>query len=188
MHVFTGGGDGWSPGENLIEGSDGNFYGTTPFSAGAGGTIYKMSPSGQKTTLYQFDKRDGEPSKLMQGHDGNLYGTTSMGTVHDGTIFRVTLAGELTTLYVFGAQESWPNSGLVEGKNGSLYGTSVPGGTLVPGTIYRLDASGKLTILHQFMGTEGTVPDGGLVLASDGDLYGMTDRTIFRLILEKPNK
>jgi len=73
LHVFTGRGDGWSPRDNLIEGSDGNFYGTTPFSAGAGGTIYKMGPSGQKTTLYQFDKKDGEPSKLIQGHDGNLW-------------------------------------------------------------------------------------------------------------------
>jgi len=98
------------------------------------------------------------------------------------------VAGELTTLYVFDSRGIQPNSGLVEGKNGSLYGTSDPAGTFAPAAIYRLDVSGELAILHQFMGTEGTVPEGGLVLASDGDLYGMTDRAIFRLILEQPNK
>jgi uncharacterized repeat protein (TIGR03803 family) len=186
LHSFTGRGDGWSPADNLIEGGDGNLYGTTPFSAGAGGTIYKLSPSGQKTTLYQFEKKDGALSKLIQGHDGNLYGTTSMGTVHNGTIFRITVAGELTTLYVFSPGVT-PNSGLVEGKDGNLFGTTDPSGTLVPAAIYRLDASGQLTILHRFIGTDGTFPN-GLVLATDGDLYGMTERVIFRLILEQPNK
>jgi uncharacterized repeat protein (TIGR03803 family) len=136
--------------------------------------------------LYQFKKSDGEPSGLIQGRDGNLYGTTMTGTVQRGSIFRVTLAGELTPLYVFSLQGgSAPNSGLVESNDGSLYGTTDPGGSLVPGTVFRLDTSGHLTTLHEFTGPEGKVPN-GLVLARDGNLYGSTERALFRLTLGQP--
>ena len=59
------------------------------------GTIYRISPSGQKTTLFQFKKNDGEPPELIHGRDGNPYDTAMMGAVQCGSIFKVTLAAAL---------------------------------------------------------------------------------------------
>ena len=82
----------WSP---LIQGTDGNFYGTTftgsaCFPLGPCGTIFRMTPSGALTTLHVFNYADGsDPRRLMQATDGNLYGTAEGGAYDAGTIFRL---------------------------------------------------------------------------------------------------
>jgi uncharacterized repeat protein (TIGR03803 family) len=138
---------------------------------------------------------------LVQGNDGNYYGTTYGGGelycyLGCGTIFSVTPGGTLTTLYTFCAtnlncpEGENPQSGLVLGNDGNFYGASYWGGSNQDGTIYQVTPSGSLTILHTFC-TEGCA-DGyhpsGLILASDGNLYGTTqfggahgDGTIFRI-------
>src|SRR5215831_12867854 len=97
----------------LVQGTDGNFYGTT--SAGGvsnKGTVFKITPWGVLTTLHSFSGNDGAgPNGLVQGTDGNFYGTTlEGGTDSDcpyvfydgcGTVFKITTAGTLTTLYSF---------------------------------------------------------------------------------------
>jgi uncharacterized repeat protein (TIGR03803 family) len=94
--------DGGNPEAGLVQGSDGNFYGTT---TGGGtnyiGTVFRISPSGTETTLYSFvgSPTDGfDPSAgLVQGSDGNFYGTTYRGGTHniinggDGTVFKLTI-------------------------------------------------------------------------------------------------
>jgi uncharacterized repeat protein (TIGR03803 family) len=106
LHSF-GGTDGTSPYGGLVQGADGNFYGTTeqggasstcPVGGGCG-TVFMIAPSGTLTTLYSFDATpDGaEPwGALVQGTDGNFYGTTEQGGAYaDGTVFR--LASSLST-------------------------------------------------------------------------------------------
>jgi uncharacterized repeat protein (TIGR03803 family) len=113
--------DGAFPEAGLVQGADGNFYGTT-YSGGANicgiaesygcGTVFKTTPGGELRPLYSFCTQpnctDGTyPSAgLVQGADGNFYGVTAGGGLGGGTIFKITPVGELTTLYSFCTQQT----------------------------------------------------------------------------------
>jgi uncharacterized repeat protein (TIGR03803 family) len=129
--------------------------------AGAG-TVFRITPSGRLTTLYNFCSQsgctDGEyPNALMQASNGLLYGTTGQGGANGaGTVFKITAAGALTTLVSFdGADGSGPDAGLVQASNGDLYGTTAGGGASGgtnsnAGTVFKITPSGKLTTLYSF--------------------------------------
>jgi uncharacterized repeat protein (TIGR03803 family) len=88
----------------LIQGADGNLYGTTHGVSRGDGTVFKMTPEGAMTILLRFNGTNGAgPSDgLVQANDGNFYGTTSAGGAYDGgTVFSFTPNGTLTTLYNF---------------------------------------------------------------------------------------
>jgi uncharacterized repeat protein (TIGR03803 family) len=130
LHSFDGA-DGEKSFAALVEGRDGNFYGTTSFGGGNanyGGTVFKITASGTLTTLHSFGSGDGTGASagLLQATDGNFYGTTSgFGVSNTGTVFKITPAGALTTLHTFaGTDGELPYSTLVEGANGDLYGTT----------------------------------------------------------------
>jgi uncharacterized repeat protein (TIGR03803 family) len=93
------------PSSVLVQGTDGNFYGTAAQGGANGdGTVFKITASGTLTTLYTFAGPDGSfpHAGLIQGTDGNFYGTTYYGGANnDGTIFKITPAGALTQLYSF---------------------------------------------------------------------------------------
>lgn len=159
--------DGGLP-DQLIQASDGNLYGTTKgggiedcYNTSDGcGTIYRLTPTGTFTTLYNFCAvRDGNgqcldgalPGEaLLEGTDGNFYGVTAFGgTGLYGTIFQITKAGVLTTLYNFCTQTncadgSTPYGALLQGTDGDFYGTTPQGGQVNQqcntgcGTIFRL--------------------------------------------------
>jgi len=189
LYVFCsqpGCADGAEPDAGLVQGVDGNLYGTT-LSGGANfeGAVFKITPGGTLTTLYSFCSlacADGyEPeAALVQGADGNFYGTTSEGGAGgQGTVFKITPGGALTTLYSFCSESNCtdgaqPLSGLIEGTDGSFYGTTYSGGANNYGTIYRITPSGALTILHSFNLTDGAYPWAGLVHATNGSFYGTT--------------
>jgi uncharacterized repeat protein (TIGR03803 family) len=89
--------DGHTPIGGLVQGSDGNFYGTT---SGGGtnsgvGTVFRISSAGTLTTLYQFGASDNGADSyagLVQGSDGNFYGTTELGgtnNTYGGTVFQL---------------------------------------------------------------------------------------------------
>jgi uncharacterized repeat protein (TIGR03803 family) len=180
--------DGSGPGAGLIQGTDLNFYGTTSGGGANGkGTVFKITPSGELTTLHSFCPQypcaDGAaPSgALVQGTDANLYGTTQTGGAYDtGTVFRITPGGEFTTLYSFCGPpsctiENWnPGGGLVQASDGNFYGTSGGGGSYLLGTVFKMTPGGTLTNLHSFDSADGAGPNGGLVQATDGNFYGTT--------------
>jgi uncharacterized repeat protein (TIGR03803 family) len=190
---FTGGSDGAKPWAGLLQGSDGNFYGTT-YSGGDSnaGTVFRISPSASFTNLWSFTGgSDGANPEagLAQGTDGDFYGTTARGaTSNAGSVFRISPSGTLTTLYSFsgGSDGTAPWAGLLQGSDGNFYGTTA-GGT---GTVFRISPSGSFTNLYSFQGTDGSNPSAGLVQGIDGAFYGTTrfggaasDGTVFRLIV-----
>jgi uncharacterized repeat protein (TIGR03803 family) len=185
LYSFTGGSsDGADPYANLLQGSDGNFYGTT----GAGGTnddgtVFKVAPTGTETVLHAFAKTgtDGETpyAGLIQGSDGNFYGTTYFGGAHGfGTVFKVTPSGTETVLYSFagGSDGEHPYAAVIEGSDGNFYGTTYQGGTSGLGTVFKLTPSGTETVLYAFAGgsSDGATPEAGVIQGSDGNFYGTT--------------
>ena len=134
------------------------------------------------TTLYTFTGGENgayPKAALIQGSDGALYGTTSAGggTNSAGTIFRLTTNGVLTTLYSFtgGTDGSDPEAALVEGKDGSFYGTTAGGGTNGQGTLFRITTNGVFSSLYSFGGAgDGGVPEAALTQGDDGTFYGTT--------------
>ena len=185
LYSFTGLADGYAPEAALVQGSDGNFYGTT--SEGAtyySGTVFKISPGGSFTTLYTFDSPDGAnpEAALVRGSDGNFYGTTTQGGSGDceggcSTVFKISPTGTLTTLYNFtvGTDGDTPYATLVHGSDGNFYGTTSDGGVggflNGNGTVFKISPAGTLTTLYSFTGTASC---GGLVQGSDGNFYGTT--------------
>jgi uncharacterized repeat protein (TIGR03803 family) len=163
LYSFLDGyGGGCFPFGGLVEGSDGNFYGTTNQcgTGGPAGTVFRISPAGTFTTLHSFSGPDGaySYSSLVQGSDGYFYGTTNGGgTSGYGTVFRITPTGTLTTLCSFsGSDGASPYAGLVRGSdNDFFYGTTAGGGTSNAGTVFRMTPDGTLTTLHSFSGNDG---------------------------------
>jgi uncharacterized repeat protein (TIGR03803 family) len=191
LYSFAGSpNDGNYPGGVLVQGSDGNFYGTSFYGGtsancnGGCGTVFRISPSGSEMTLYSFvgSTNDGfNPSSvLVQGGDGNFYGTTySGGTNGDGTVFRISPSGSETNLHIFGGQpnDGYAPNGLVQGSDGNFYGTAQGGGTQNHGTVFRISPNGSYTNLYSFGSSpsDGTEPQGGVVQGSDGNFYGTTE-------------
>jgi uncharacterized repeat protein (TIGR03803 family) len=147
--VSFGGSGGAYSRAGLVQGTDGSFYGTTQGGGASGrGTVFKLGTDGALTTLISFNGANGaNPSAgLVQGPAGNFYGTTRGGGAYTntsgsgyGTVFALTPDGILTTLVSFnGTNGANPYAGLVQGADGSFYGTTANGGSADSGTIYRL--------------------------------------------------
>jgi uncharacterized repeat protein (TIGR03803 family) len=198
---------------SLVEGFDGNLYGTTGgggsgCTSGCAGTVFKVTPTGDLTSLYSFCSEpncaDGDypVSGLTVALDGNLYGVTTYGGANGigGTFFRVTPSGELTTLHSFCALPNcadgeYPTGQVIQALDGNFYGTTSNGGANGYGSIFRATASGEVTTLYSFCVqancADGEIPYAGLTQATDGNFYGTTDiggafdhGTIFRLTSE----
>src|SRR5580700_11693330 len=180
-------GSGGPPTAGLVEGTDGNLYGTTyGYSGKQNGMIYKITPSGALTTLHSGG---AFAAGLILGTDGNFYGTSlAGGTLGHGWIFKITPSGTLTTLHNFGPlpSGSYPDAPLVQASDGNFYGTTKEGGTnsclyggtnFGCGTLFRITPSGTLTTLYNFCSQSGCADGqepGGLVQGTDGNLYGTT--------------
>ena len=202
LHAFTGP-EGKDPYAGLVQGADGNFYGTTEHggtgdnntcieNSGLGcGTVFKITPDGTLTTLYNFCSQPncadgyGPQAALVQAADGNFYGTTHWGgtaRIGNGTIFRITPSGTLTTLHDFAGSPTDganPIGGVIQATDGSFYGTTPSGGAHSSnGTVYRMSSNGTVTTLYSFCAlthcNDGSNPYGTLLEATDGNLYGTT--------------
>ncbi len=203
--------DGSIPMSGLVLGTDGDLYGTT-FNGGTinqeclggCGTIFRVDSTGTLATLHRFNSVDGSRpyAALMQATDGNLYGTTTYGGnsrncwAGCGTVFKVTTSGGLVKLHDFDyADGSAPYSSLVEGTDGSLYGTAAFGGNSNNrdgggyGIVFKITAAGAVTVLHRFHSDDGANPIPGLTRAASGiSFWGATSQggtsnggTVFRM-------
>lgn len=196
--------DGIVPPGGLVLGTDRNFYGTTAVGGGAlgFGTVFRITPSGVLTTLYNWCSQpncaDGtyealSGNTLIQAADGNFYGTNNAGGTGTGggscffgdfgcgTVFKLTPGGTLTTLYNWCSEPNctdgqFPVGALVQGADENFYGTTNYGGANGAGTIFRITPGGTLTTLYSFCSqpncADGGYPGTGLLQASDNDLAG----------------
>ncbi len=202
LHAFAAGTDGAGPAASLIQGIDGNFYGTTVWggvpgcsSIGRGcGTVFRMTPAGDVTVLHAFaGGTDGEwpLAGLLQASDGNFYGTTYLGGNDDpasscggtsgcGTVFKMAPSGAMTILHRFAGRTlgvgdgSYPEASLIQASDGNFYGTTT--GSLQSsdhGTVFRMTPDGIVTTVFAFDTASG-FPVAPLIQATDGNFYGTT--------------
>jgi uncharacterized repeat protein (TIGR03803 family) len=182
LYNFLGGEDGCLPYSVALDNS-GNLYGTTEGGCGGGyGLVFKVTQSGSETVLHSFSRngKDGfQPiSTVVVDAKGNVYGTTTLGgSIGIGTVFKITPAGKETILHNFkgGADGFFPEAGPILDANGTLYGTTIYGGTLDAGTVFKLVKS-KETILYSFGSSDvdGVSPEASPALDAGGNLYGTT--------------
>lgn len=188
LHTFVQErGECFDPRGTLLQGADGDFYGTTMQGGRGEGCIFRLRSTGEFTVLHVFDETGGEPwhpqHGLIQASDGRLYGTTYNGQfdTNGGAIFRIHVDGSgFEVLHGFGVPDpigEFPGSGLTDGKDGWLYGVTLRGGPWRKGAVYRVNLSGEVQLVYGFGSAgpeDGATPGGELLLASDGHFYGVT--------------
>jgi len=187
--------DGQGPVAGLVQGADGNLYGTTSGNYGQSpGTVFKMTPAGVLTTLYTFCSQTGctdgeQPSGgLAAGPESTFYGTTYHGGAGFGTIFKITEGGTFTNLYTFCdpacSTGGTPQAAFVRATDGNFYGTAYEGGVgayeggTAGGTVFQLTPEGTLSDLYNFCSqascSDGKNPAAGVIQDTDGSFYGTT--------------
>lgn len=178
------------PWSSLAIDSAGNLYGTTTqiSSVNCGpplGAVYKLEPSGTLKTVYQFPRASapdaGEPPLVVANPgvvvdpQGSIFGATPFGGT-SGMIYKIDSSGE-TTLYTFpgAATGTFPQPFILDGKQGSFYGSTYYGGAANVGMVYRLDQDGTEKVLHTFTGgADGRNADDQVARDSQGNVYGTT--------------
>ena len=118
----------------LIEGRDGNLYGVSQIGGAFGkGAAYQASTSGLVRTIASFPAADGLPwGSLVEGTDGNFYGVRTAGSSPNyGLIYQLTPAGAFSVVFSFVGltNGAGPRAGLIQAKDGNLYGTTEAGGS-----------------------------------------------------------
>lgn len=162
VYNFTGGTDGSMPYGPLTQGggADTNLYGTT-FGAGSNGcgAIFKLTLKGAFTPLHSFDacssgfNNDGAtPYPGLLAVNGQLYGANSFGGANgEGTIYQVTTTGTFTKLVDLGsavADGTYPYATLMQGTDGTLYGTTFNGGVGNGGVLFSFVLPNPFPILR----------------------------------------
>lgn len=178
LHTFNGS-DGASPFAALVQGTDGNFYGTTLYGGTFGyGTVFKIGPLGKFTVLYNFNGAHAATpdAPLVAASDGYLYGVTGY-SAGGGTVFKIRSEGDFTVLHYFtgGNDGENPVGGLVQATDGNFYGTNDIGPLdFVGGVIFRISSKGAFHTLYQFNFTDGGSAQTTLLQHTNGLLYGET--------------
>jgi uncharacterized repeat protein (TIGR03803 family) len=191
--------DGANPLAGLVQANN-VFYGTTSIggvdpggscTAFQGcGTLFRISPSGQLTTLYDFCAQtscaDGKfpRTSLIHATDNFLYGTTNSGGSTEGlcfegcgVAFRIPVSEGYTLLHAFTYSEGAQLRKLIQATDGAFYGTAGGGGSSGVGTLFRMDSAGSVTVLFNFCSTSSCNSSSypiGLMQATNGLFYGTT--------------
>ncbi len=197
LYAFQGGADGASPFARLTADVFGNFYGTTTEGgAGAQGTAFKISSTGQESVIYSWPgggKLSDPLGGVLLDKDGNLYGTTyyggndRCGDFGCGRVFQLVPGRGEIVLHAFAAGNdgAYPWSDLISDVGGNLYGTTENGGGANCsingqsgcGTVFKVTTAGVETVLYAFAGGNGgSFPLAGLVADTTGNLYGTTSQ------------
>src|SRR5207302_1540509 len=158
-------------------GMDGNFYGTTYFGGLSGaGTVYKLTPAGVYTVIYNYDLSTGayEAFSPTQGFDSSLYIASLLGGNNEcGSLSRVSTSGVLLNAYLLDCASNGgnPQGSLLLASDGSFYGATFNGGSNSGGVLFNLSKNFVYTVVHDF-GTithDGLDASGGLIQATDGN-------------------
>jgi uncharacterized repeat protein (TIGR03803 family) len=163
IYQFKGGADGSIPVDRLIADANGSLYGATAEGGLSGpdghfftGTVFRLDPPSAaaahwtKTILYEF--QGAEDGYLPEGgvtldEHGTLYGTTEFGGAHfGGTVFKLTANAPgqpwtKTILHDFGGgpgDGTDPTGHVTLDASGTIFGTTLWGGTANYGTVYRI--------------------------------------------------
>jgi len=188
LHSFAGGtSDGAYPWyDGVVKDATGNLYGVTDQGGTQNaGVVYQLSSGGKLTVLYSFT---GVPPDIGEhpfgtpalDNSGNLYGTTyTAGTNCWGTVWKVSKNGGGEFPYCFAGWPSdggSPRTGVTRDAAGNLYGVTEQGGSLGYGAVFKIDTKGNETVIHNFAGggTDGSNPEGRLILDAKGNIYGTT--------------
>jgi uncharacterized repeat protein (TIGR03803 family) len=181
---------------------DGNRYGAAVLPELNGGVceagaLFRISNAGEFQILHTFTNADGARpvSDLLLARDGFLYGVTQVGGAHNqGGLFRIAKDGSnFALVYSFSGMRDGanPQAGLIESRDGRVYGTTARGGAFDRGTIFRLNSDGSLATLHEFNVEEGANPQAKLLEGKDNFFYGSTRQggrhnlgTIFKLAVD----
>ena len=198
------------PQARLTQDKAGLLYGTTNIGGTSGyGTIFRMSPDGSGfQILHHFARTEsGNGSRpgsgCVLGQDGFLYGTTDDGGANDsGVLYKMGVDGhDFKVLHEFSSPRTvsddggGPRAPLVLTPGGSLYGSTVMGGTQGSGALFQIAADGTgFQAFHGLENTEGTSVRAALVPGQDGSLYGAAENggpngagSLFRLTLPTAN-
>ena len=179
VYAFQGGNDGVIPTASVLQLASGDLYGTTNGGgANNSGTVFHIAPSGAEEVIHAFSYfvDGGAPGPLIQGNDGNFYVLEGFFL---GALVRVTPAGDATTVYTFTggpADAAFPNGILVKDADGNFYGTAPYGGASGLGAVFKVTPAGVEQLVYSFSGgtTDGQRPNGPVLLASNGMMYGTT--------------
>ena len=182
LHDFTGVNGDSLPVYPPIQASDGNFYGVSGNEVQICGNVYRMTPAGVYTNLHTFSGSDCHPSNLVQASDGNLYGTLAVCEVVStaGCVYRISTAGVFKEIHDFALTTGEvPCTGLIQGKDGKLYGATNSGAANGWGNIYKLTTAGVATDLHDFNNATDAAcvnnagPPVNMLQVADGTFYGV---------------
>ncbi|MFD0893820.1 hypothetical protein KBB96_10385 [Luteolibacter ambystomatis] len=176
LHSFDPDRDiGTEPFSGLVQGLDGNFYGTTSNGLGYGGA-FRVTSAGKFSFIGAFGSSGmARPvGPLVQDRNGNFYGcATAGGTRGGGTFFRINGDHEISSLYDFDGLISG-SSPLVVGRDGNFYGANTFGATR--GSFFRLTPEGRFSLLTEFGNLSPTIAGPRApVLGSDGNFYSCAD-------------
>lgn len=155
LHWFHQNIDGAYPSGGLVQGSDGDLYGSV-FTE-----LFKLSPSGTETGVF-----DDIATSLVRGSDSNIYGTSA------SVFFKIVPPGTATVVNAGFGNANWT---LVQAADGNFYGTTLTGGTNGVGSVFQITPAGTVTTLYSFTGgADGATPCAGLTIGNDGLFYGPT--------------
>ena len=182
LYDFTGANGDSLPVYPPIQASDGNFYGVTGNEVQVCGNIYRLTPAGVYKNLHTFSGSDCHSSNLFQASDGNLYGTLANCDVVQGAgcVYRISTAGVFKEIHDFAfTTGQTPCTGLIQGKDGKLYGATQQGAANGGGNIYKLTTAGVETDFHDFTNAtdascvNNVGPPVNLLQVADGSFYGV---------------
>jgi uncharacterized repeat protein (TIGR03803 family) len=174
---------GRQPSTQMVRDEEGNLYGTASGGAEGNGIVFKVSPSGEVTTIRHIADAQTSIGYLHHGRDGWLYGISGGGgSAGKGMISRLSKDGEFEHLYDFTPDMAVvPRGPLLEVATGDFYGVTSGGGAFGAGVIFRFRVGSGLTVVHHRAVDNTGVPSSPLGLGNDGKLYGATQRLLFRV-------
>jgi uncharacterized repeat protein (TIGR03803 family) len=168
----------------VVEASDGWLYGTAEYSDEFEGSVFRIRRDGRDYTaihlfVYETDGARNPTTGLLEASDGALYGSTrGGGQYYNGTIYKLNKDGSgYSVLHSFERDGALANAGsLIEGSDGALYGTVANGGPDATGSVFKIhkDGSGFAEVWSfSAPDTNGTRPVGGVIIGTDGGIYGV---------------